>query len=124
MQTNMATGTQSAWARERFTRLCAELGTKVEVGKAGMRIPLMRRPAPLEPELAELPGAGRRPAARAEAEGAEGPTQGLFEWTWQWARQALAGGAARADGPYRDLETLSSARGEGVPGMRRRAGRR
>ena len=90
-----------------------------------MRIPLMRRPAPLEPELTDLkgPGGGRKPAARAEAEVSQ-TTQGWGEWARQLARQVLTGGTvSSADGAYRDLGSLSAS-GEGVPGMRRRgAGR-
>ena len=86
-----------------------------------MRIPLMRRPAPLEPELTDLkkPG-GLKPAARAEAEASQ-TMLGWGEWTRQLARQVLSGGtvSSRADGAYRDLESLSAS-GEGVPGMRRR----
>ena len=124
LQTNTATGTQSAWARKRFTELCADLGTRVEVGRAGMRIPLMRRPAPLEPELADLkgPGGGRKPAARAEAEVSE-TTQGWGEWARQLARQVLTGGTvSRADGAYRDLGALSAS-GEGVSPAAMRRGR-
>ena len=76
LQTNGATGQAARWARETLQRLCSDLGTTVVPAANGLRIPLLKRPAPL-PQPA--PPASRRDVAARAARVAE-PDESLFAW--------------------------------------------
>jgi poly-gamma-glutamate synthesis protein (capsule biosynthesis protein) len=80
LQTNGATGQAGRWARETLQRLCSDLGTTAVPAANGLRIPLIKRPAPL-PQPA--PPASRRDVAARAVRVAE-PDESLFTLARKW----------------------------------------